>query len=685
MPLLETTAIEAETRPAHAARPYRADIDGLRAIAITAVVLHHAAIPHLTGGFTGVDIFFVISGFLIGGQIDSDLRANTFSFLRFYQRRARRILPALYAVLFATLAAALILLSPTEARLFARENASAALSISNIVFWATANYFDARSSLHPLLMTWSLGVEEQFYAVIPLLMLLLTRIKRSLVLPTVSAACALSFLLAWRELSIYPSNVFYLLPERAWELGAGVLLAMLQSRHITRLPQLITNLLAVTGLLGITAPLFLYTGTQPFPGPRALAPVLGTALLIATPESWINRRLLSLAPITFTGKISYSWYLWHWPLFAFARLAVEDTLPLSAAITLIAISFLLATLSWRFIEQPFRHSQTPPIPLLTRCAAITFTVCILCTALWFTHGLPQRYPQLAQQESSAQQLLTDPCLQPTRVNKPNLTSPCFPVASQQPILTLWGDSHAAALAPALRSIAAAHNMALAELTKNSCTPLLGATHTIPRIPQLAAACEQFNQATFNTIRNDSRVKAVILTAAWSAPLNRNWMDGWLTTDTSHTSTAPSLTETQQLYLTALTRTAQQLQASGKQVILIADTPSFPFDPLLRLRIASIPARRALAALLGSPVSLTTTATPNADSETQLAASILQQAAAANPKLTLFNPTPNLCSTPQSCAWQDITQNTSTLLYLDSAHVTAAGATRALRSFTIPAQ
>jgi len=225
-----------------AERSYRSDIDGIRAIAVSSVVLYHAGVPICSGGFSGVDIFFVISGYLIGGHIFSELRAGTFSFLRFYKRRAKRILPAFYAVLVFTILASLFFLSPYENHLFALSAVAATLSGSNIFFLRYLHdYFNAGTSYHPLLMTWSLGVEEQFYAVIPLLMVLLARIRRSLLLPAIFAVCILSFLFAWHQVAIHPSEAFYLLPERAWELGVGVALAVMeQTRGTLSLPSLLT-------------------------------------------------------------------------------------------------------------------------------------------------------------------------------------------------------------------------------------------------------------------------------------------------------------------------------------------------------------------------------------------------------------------------------------------------------------
>jgi peptidoglycan/LPS O-acetylase OafA/YrhL len=401
--------------------PYRPDIDGLRALAILSVVLYHAGVPRITGGFTGVDIFFVISGYLIGGQIYSELHAGSFSYLSFYRRRAKRILPAYFAVLIFILLAALVLLSPMEAAQTARSAFAATLSASNVLFWATANYFAPKTELNPVLMTWSLGIEEQFYAIIPLLMVLLARFRRNLLLPAVLAICALSFFFAWSLLGRYPMLVFYLLPARAWELGAGVALAAAElCRKNNALPAPAAQLLSLIGLGSMLVPVYLLTAATPFPGPAALPSVFGTALVIAVPASWINRRLLSLPQLVFIGKVSYSWYLWHWPLLALLRVLYDGTPPRAASLVTVAAALAVAVLSYYLIEQPFRRSAWPPIPLLLRYAVAGGVLLAVCAAIWFSHGAPRRFPALAGMEAAGQALSADPCLA-AETDRPNLT------------------------------------------------------------------------------------------------------------------------------------------------------------------------------------------------------------------------------------------------------------------------
>jgi len=700
-------------RPGEPERAYRPDIDGLRALAILSVVLYHAGVRGVTGGFTGVDIFFVISGYLIGGHIYAELSAGCFSYLSFYRRRAKRILPAYFAVLAFILLAALLLLSPMEAAQTARSAFAATLSASNILFWATANYFAAKTELNPVLMTWSLGVEEQFYAVIPLLMVLLARIRRNWLLPTVLATCGLSFLFAWSLLGRYPMMVFYTLPARAWELGAGVALAAAElnrksrplavpvaprpgpshpsrkikdaarvgrlSHHSIR-KRAVVALLSLAGLAMMLAPVFLLTAATPFPGPAAVPSVLGTAMVIAVPASWINRRLLSLPPLIFIGKVSYSWYLWHWPLLALLRILCDGTPTMAASLLAVAAALAVAVLSYYLIEQPFRRSTRPPIPLLFRYAVVSIVLLAACAAIWLSHGVPSRFPALARMESTGQTLLADPCLA-GETDQPNLTPACYDVAAARPSVALWGDSHAAALAPALRSAENAQGYGFVELEKNSCTPLTGATHYIPRLPRLAAECLRFNRTTLGLLQGDRRIRVVILAAAWAAPLYRTWMDGWLSANLAREPQVPSPEATSRLYLQSLTASIRALEDAGKQVIVLEDTPNFDFDPLLKVRTARIPARRALARWLGIQGDPDPgIALPAGDASIAASVSVLEEAAAHLPGVALLDPKPTLCQSSTQCAYRD----GESLLFIDSSHLSPDGARRALRDLQLPA-
>ena len=344
---------------------HRPEIDGLRAIAVLPVILFHARLPGFSGGFVGVDIFFVISGFLITSLILEDMARGDFSLLRFYERRARRILPALYLVLLVSMPFALALMWPDELREFGRYLVAVIFFVSNIRLWLSTDYFSPDAALNPLLHTWSLGVEEQFYMLFPLGLLILARLaaparRPGLILGAIAALVLLGFaaaVLGWRR---EPEAAFYLLPTRAWQLGVGALLAAWLYARAPRLPGWARETGGSAGLALIAFATVTFDETTPFPTWPALVPTLGAALLLlcASPAT-LAGRLLCLRPLVAVGVISYSAYLWHQPLFAFARLAhPASTGPGTWAMAgLSAATLGLAALSWRFVEQPFRDRR----------------------------------------------------------------------------------------------------------------------------------------------------------------------------------------------------------------------------------------------------------------------------------------------------------------------------------------
>jgi peptidoglycan/LPS O-acetylase OafA/YrhL len=660
-------------------RSYRPDIDGIRAIAVLSVVFYHAGVPRMTGGFTGVDIFFVISGYLIGGHIFTAAWAGNFSFLGFYQRRAKRILPAFYGMLVFAVLAAMFLMSPQEAKSFAITAVAATLSASNFAFWYHTNYFDTFTNQFPLLNTWSLGVEEQFYAVIPLLIVLLVRIRRSLLLPAILTVCTLSFLLAWYELGIYPNNVFYLLPERAWELGAGVAWAVIELRRKRlTLPAPLTHLLSLTGLALIAAPIFLLTSKSPFPGPAALPSVLGTVLLIAVPASFFNQKLLSLPPVVFIGRISYSLYLWHWPILAYLHLASGDKLsPLVACIAVIA-SFAAAVASYYVIEQPFRRSTMPPGPLLIRYAVVSLLALVVCSAIWLTGGVSRRFPALAQIDHDSQLLKSDACLSTN--GKLRLSTPCYNAADARPLIAIWGDSHAAALAPGLRPIANAAGYGFAQLTHGWCAPLAGAADYLPEHRQVASQCMQFNRQALAFLTGNPNVRIVILTACWSDSFKQQKVDRWLVTDRGNDQKIPSLDEASLIFRQSLQTSIQALLAAGKKVIVLQDVPKFESIPLTTIRTARIPARHTLATWMGNPdTNDAGTAAANLSPDIAIADTQLKLVVSEFGSVPLIDLTSQFCHSGNQCVYRIGDR----ILYLDSEHLTPFGADYALRNFHLP--
>jgi len=336
---------------------YRPEIDGLRAIAIIPVILFHAGFEWFSGGYVGVDVFFVISGYLIASIIIREKEAGAFSFAHFYERRARRILPALFFILLICIPFAWLLLLPQELNDFGKSLAASSLFSSNILFWLESDYFGAETEFIPLIHTWSLAIEEQFYLFFPLLMISCWGIGKHRLVLILSCIATISFSFSewgWRH---FPEANFYLLLSRIWELMIGVLVAfyLLKKRQVIGY---IGEFGSILGLALILLSVFFLDKSHPFPSVYALPPIIGTALVILfTHSKTIVYKLLSIKALTFVGLISYSAYLWHQPIFVFARLyLIDEPKPLLMGL-LSLLALLLAYLSWRFIETPFREKQ----------------------------------------------------------------------------------------------------------------------------------------------------------------------------------------------------------------------------------------------------------------------------------------------------------------------------------------
>jgi peptidoglycan/LPS O-acetylase OafA/YrhL len=678
--------------PSHQ-RSYRSDIDGLRALAILPVVLFHAGVRQLSGGFTGVDIFFVISGYLIGGNIYGDVLRGTFRYATFYQRRAKRILPALYVVLLALLLLGCLLLSPDELRDLGKNATATVASVSNLFFSRGVGYFASKADENPLLMTWSLGVEEQFYLVIPLLMVWLMRLRPRLVLPCIGLVAVGSFALSCYQLQHSPMSAFYLLPARAWEIAAGVMLALVEirasqkrsaaamrSHPSTRMrPSVVLEGVAWCGLALLLLPFFLLTSFTPFPGPAVLPSVAACFVLLATPGAWVHRRLLSLPPLTFVGRVSYSWYLWHWPLLSFLRIVLGRPLPVSWALAVAVFSLALATLSFYFVERPFRSSRLAPAPLLLRYGAASLLFLAGSFILWRTDGLPGRYPSTAKLDSDKLQQVRDPCLARGNEEIPRGDKVCVGAKTAQREVALWGDSHAAALAPALRSVVATHGYGLEVYALTTCPPLLGAAPAYRDNPAHVAHCIAFNERVLERLQADSSVRTVALEAFWESSIA-----GRSLRTAGHTEFFPSsdAQETDRIFVQALERTIDALEHSGKHVILFGDVPTFDIDPLWRMRSSRIPARRWLISRLEPAYLLDPGADKPSDDMAEFvrARSLLRVVALDRPEAELWEMHSPLCDV-RGQAEMCVYSKGDVSFYMDDNHVTAAGGLVALSEYS----
>ncbi|MGB0722252.1 MAG: acyltransferase family protein [Gammaproteobacteria bacterium] len=350
---------------------YRPEIDGLRAVAVLPVVLFHANLPFLDGGFIGVDIFFVISGYLITSIIAEELDGGRFTIGGFYERRARRILPTLFLVLLCTALAAPLFLTPLELEDFGKSVLAVVTFVSNVLFWQQSGYFGTASETSPLLHTWSLAVEEQFYIFFPVLMILLWRYSRHHLWLAFGVIVIGSLALSewgWRNSAV--AN-FYLLPSRAWELAIGSMVAIAFRQGLfSRLPARAADNLALSGLVAVCVSFVLFDDASPHPSLLTLVPILGTAAILSTAsERNLTGRLLAQRPVVLMGLVSYSWYLWHQPMFAFAKASVPETRLQWVLLPLIIVSLVVSYLSWRHFEKPFRdRSQT------SRAAIVRFSL-----------------------------------------------------------------------------------------------------------------------------------------------------------------------------------------------------------------------------------------------------------------------------------------------------------------------
>ena len=495
----------------HGGLEYRPDIDGLRAVAIAAVVVFHAFPAAARGGFTGVDVFFVISGYLISRIIWRGLAERSFTLAWFYGRRALRLFPALVLVLVATLVAGRWLFLPDAYGTLGKDVAAAAAFASNLVLWQDAGYFTENAALRPLTHLWSLAVEEQFYLVFPLLLIAAHRSWRLTgVLLALLAAASFGWNVA--TVSTDPAAAFYLLPSRFWELALGALLAYVQlSRGDVVAPRL-RNATAFAGLGLLALACFGPTAGSLFPGWWALAPTAAAVLLIAAgPAALPNRRILASSPFVLLGKISYPLYLWHFPLLVLARVQWGPSLSFPVALAIVGASVVLAYATYRLVELPIRRlaargSLRPRLLVAPLAAAGAAGLAILLAG-----GLPGRLPVELQQLSTVafdykQAYRESRCfLQPwqgARAFRPECIDD-----GEGKLLLLWGDSHAAHLYPGLAGAAREQRFRIAQLTASACPPLAG--YRSSERPK----CHGINQAALAVAR-EHRPATVVLSAQW---------------------------------------------------------------------------------------------------------------------------------------------------------------------------
>lgn len=588
--------------PEAAPTRYRPEIDGLRAFAVMPVILFHAGFSAWSGGYVGVDVFFVISGYLITGILLTDLALGRFSIARFYERRARRILPALFLVLLVSLVFAWLWMLPSQLTSFAGSLISVATFVSNIFFWASEDYFAPAAELLPLLHTWSLAVEEQFYVLFPPLLYLAWRLGWRRMVLAATLATLLSFAATLWAFRPFPSFTFYLLPTRIWELMAGALCAM----AMMRAPPRPSSLLSLLGLALVTLPVFLYERTTA--APWLLLPVLGTCLILLFARAGTaGGRILAWRPFVGIGLISYSAYLWHQPLFAFARIRLPSEPSPGTMALLCAITLGLAALSWKYVEQPFRAGHSPRFAAQNRIFRLSTAGLVVAltlgTALILAQGAPFRVPDSVKRIDAARtdfNPLLSPCHRGLDAGMSGQSHPlpaCFTGDTQgPPPIILTGDSHANAISWETRQAMAREGRPFYAVTMSSCPPIAGIARIGGADPM---ACDTFVR-DMRAYATTSAAPILILAARWRFSIDGSKFDNgegghefddgsraWRRADGGADGLEGDALRAAMLdaYVTDL----KALLATGIQVILIYPIPEAGWnvpDRLARQRMAS---------------------------------------------------------------------------------------------------
>ena len=530
---------------------YRPEIDGLRALAVVPVILFHAGFNFFSGGYIGVDIFFVISGYLITTILIEDIENNRFSIVNFYERRARRILPALFFVIFLCIPFAWIWMLPNQIKDFAQSIVAVSLFASNIQFWRESGYFDSEAYEKPLLHTWSLAVEEQYYILFPIFLILVWQLGKNRVFWIFFFIAILSLLLSeygWRK---NPNANFYLSPFRFWEILVGTMTAFIvQKNGVIK-----NNFLSLLGLSAIIFSFFIYDEKTPFPSLYALLPVLGVVLVVlfANKHTFVGF-LLSTKVFVGIGLVSYSAYLWHHPLFAFTRIRLTEEPSVFLFILLSMLSFILGFLSWKYIEKPFRNKN-----IFSRFKIFLLSLTLGLTMIVF--GLIVHFnPHLFIPNYHLVKILE---------GNSGLGKKCdatdgkididFCSTKPDPILAIYGDSYAMHLVDGF-SHKFKKESGLIQLTKSGCAPLMNIAQDDDRYDE----CIKFNSSSLEYIKKNKAIKFVIISSRFGLldegvklKIKNNKIDE---------------TKKEKLVLLSLFSTIKELKQSGKEIIFFSNTP-----------------------------------------------------------------------------------------------------------------
>jgi peptidoglycan/LPS O-acetylase OafA/YrhL len=536
---------------------YRPEIDGLRAIAVIPVVLFHAGIDGLSGGYVGVDIFFVISGYLITSIILSEMSAEKFSLIRFYERRARRILPALFFVMISSLIVALLTMNPDQFEGFGASAVSVVTYLSNFYFWYTRDYFAPAAEELPLLHTWSLSVEEQFYMLFPLLLLLLGVKKPNRLLLALVSISAVSLGLSISIGEKFQNFNFYLLPTRSWELLVGSSLALFQFRGWRTHSVFADQFLSLAGFFLVVLSVLTFDSNTPFPGLYALIPVFGTALIIfSAKQDTLIGSILSSKTLVSIGLLSYSIYLWHQPILAFYRIYFRSDPDLVSIAILLSLIFGLSKLTLIFVERPFRSKGAINFKSFS-IIAISTSILFASTglAIYLSDGMPGRFNDdvIALAKTAERSPLRSTC----HTSGANFRSPSEACTYGGKVVSwaVLGDSHGVELSYALSERLAIRDTGLVHLTFSGCGPELSYRTTV-------SGCRDWLDQSIQRLESDSSIHSVLVAYYHLGHQNIDKLQGVRLTEIERTS----------LYYQNIEALLERLVLAEKEVYILLPMP-----------------------------------------------------------------------------------------------------------------
>lgn len=567
---------------------YRPEIDGLRSVAVLLVFIFHLFPKTITGGFIGVDVFFVISGFLITSIIIKDIELKKFSFLQFYSRRVKRIFPALFFLLLVTAIMSVLFLGEKDYLDFLKTLRFAAGQVSNILFSRNVDYFASGHDHSPLLHTWSLGVEEQFYLFWPLLLVFLSRFPRNAKIVTLMVLCFGSLILSEYLSRFYPKQSFYFVHSRLWELGAGGLIAYVKNKNY--FPVKINGILSLLGLILIFASSLLLDSSSRFPGIHAIPTVIGSALIIYCTSGgevhWV-KKFLSSRLMVFIGKISYSLYLWHWPLIAYVQNYQQTPITIKQSLVIVPLAFVFSYLSWKFIENPFRKSKNETgkykIKVIISGVSIALLMIVFANTLKSTANASWRFIGSPLEKENIINQAHEGCgLTEKRLesNDINLKDCVFGPHPEKPEVVLMGDSHSSHFFPAFIHWAEKNQLTVRLYATSTCPSLFGKYNLYQR-SQHFPRCQMFAKKMEEAILSQSSIRLVVLamrTTLYSE--THGAQDEHIKTFLTNDKYSEFSRENSRVILKEnLNKTVEKIKASGKQVLLMSQVPELKSNPI----------------------------------------------------------------------------------------------------------